>query len=664
MQTIDWVLTVVPILFVLGVAVRTRRFVRSVADFLAGGRCAGRYLIANAYGESAAGVANTMSKFEIVMVSGFTVTFWNTLSTPLLLLVAVSGFVVYRYRETRALTLAQLFEMRYSRRFRLFMGMLAFGAGILNYGIFPAVSSRFFVYFLGLPEFVHGVPTFAVIMAAYLSCVLGMLMAGGQITLMITDCVEGLVSMLILLVVVLAVFATVGWGQAVHVLASQPPERSMIDPFDAWQVADFNVWYVVMALVLSIYGTMALQNTQGFNAAARSAHESRMAGILGKWRLDIRIMLLLGITTAAVTFLRHPAFAAQSHQANALLAGIPDEQVRTQMTVTAALKYLLPAGVKGLFCSTMVMGLLAGDCSHIHSWGSIFVQDVLLPLRGGRPLGTRQHLLWLRTAMAGVAAFAFVFSLLFTQTHYIALWWQITNAIFISGAGAAIIGGLYWRRGTTAGAWFAVIVGAITSLAGIVLKQYWPDVVHGTAWRLPTRFPLNGIQVAFASAALASVGYVAISLLTCRQAFDLNRILHRDESRTVPSVDQRHWLSRALGFNDDFTRSDKWIAGGLVAWSMLLAAVSAGTVVWNVAIGRWPITWWGTYWLIFGIGVPFLLGLTTFLWFTAGGLRDMRGFFAASRTLRRDASDNGQVTPTATEPAPRPTESPVAEHVH
>src|SRR5213080_4968129 len=97
---------------------------------------------------------NTMSKFEIVLVSGFTVTFWNSLSTPIILLVAVSGFVVYRYRETRALTLAQFFEMRYSRRFRLFMGVLAFGAGILNYGIFPAISSRFFVYFIRLPTHV------------------------------------------------------------------------------------------------------------------------------------------------------------------------------------------------------------------------------------------------------------------------------------------------------------------------------------------------------------------------------------------------------------------------------------------------------------------------------------------------------------------------------
>src|SRR2546423_11343055 len=105
MQPIDWVGVILPLALVVAFALYTRQFVRSVADFLAGGRCAGRYLIANAFGESAAGVANTMSKFEMIMVCGFTLTFWNSFSAPILLLVAASGFVVYRYRETRALTL-------------------------------------------------------------------------------------------------------------------------------------------------------------------------------------------------------------------------------------------------------------------------------------------------------------------------------------------------------------------------------------------------------------------------------------------------------------------------------------------------------------------------------------------------------------------------------
>ena len=80
MQPIDWLLLLIPLLLILAFAIYTRQFVKSVADFLAGGRCAGRYLIANAFGESAAGVANTMSKFEMIMVSGFTLTFWNSFS--------------------------------------------------------------------------------------------------------------------------------------------------------------------------------------------------------------------------------------------------------------------------------------------------------------------------------------------------------------------------------------------------------------------------------------------------------------------------------------------------------------------------------------------------------------------------------------------------------
>src|SRR5205809_2154875 len=112
MQTVDWILVIAPLIVVLGFAVYTKRYVKSVADFLSGGRCAGRYLLANARGESDAGLANTISKFEIFLVSGFVLSFWERISYPLFLLVSISGFVIYRFRETRALTLAQFLEMR------------------------------------------------------------------------------------------------------------------------------------------------------------------------------------------------------------------------------------------------------------------------------------------------------------------------------------------------------------------------------------------------------------------------------------------------------------------------------------------------------------------------------------------------------------------------
>ncbi len=196
----------------------------AVADFMAGGRAAGRYLICNAKGEAGSGVANTLSKFQPILISGFILSWWD-ISVPVSMIFAMFGFVVYRYRQTRAMTLGQFFEMRYSRNFRLFAGMLGFVAGILNYGIFPAVSSQFFVYFLDLPQQVqighiavptkvpHGallahrgagksphvaylVPHWCrrkvLIMAGYLSIAMWMMTVGGQITLMVTHCVEGI----------------------------------------------------------------------------------------------------------------------------------------------------------------------------------------------------------------------------------------------------------------------------------------------------------------------------------------------------------------------------------------------------------------------------------------------------------------------------------------
>src|SRR5438477_6385123 len=194
MHPIDWLFVAAPLTLILLIALWTRRYVKSVADFLAAGRCAGRYLLANARGEAESGLASSLAVFEQIFVAGFVLNFWEKLQTPVIVLIGISGFVVYRLRETRAMTLAQFFEMRYSRNFRLFMGFLAFLSGILNYGIFPAVSARFFIYFLDLPHAVHlgpmAISTFAILMASYLTCTVLMTLAGGQVTLMVVDCVE------------------------------------------------------------------------------------------------------------------------------------------------------------------------------------------------------------------------------------------------------------------------------------------------------------------------------------------------------------------------------------------------------------------------------------------------------------------------------------------
>jgi SSS family solute:Na+ symporter len=635
-------MTLLPILLVIAIAAYTRRYIRGVADFVAGGRAAGRYLICNAKGEASAGVANTMSYFQSMMVSGFVLAWWNAITIPVWMLVSIFGFVVYRYRQTRAMTIGQFFEMRYSRRFRLFAGLLGFVSGLLNYGIFPAVSSKFFVYFLGLPQQIHWgsahVPTYVLIMAGYLTCALWMMIAGGQITMLVTNCLEGILSHAVYLVVIAAIFLTISWTQMRHTLLAAPPGYSLINPFDAYKVSNFNLWYALITLVVGsqgIYCTMAVQKDNSFTSAARTPHEARMGGVLGNWRLLARYVMLYVVVIGAMTFIRQPNFPGF-----AALHAISQVQVQDQMQVPIALRFLLPAGAKGLFCAMMVLGLLAGDSAHMLTWGNVFIQDVVLPWHGA-PLSPRLHVLILRLAVCGVAAFAFVFSIIFRQTQYIAMWWAVTEGIFVCGAGAAIIGGLYWKKGTVIGAWSAIITGSFLALFGIVAPYLF------------NHFPFNGTQMKFFAAAASSLVYVLVSLLTCRHDHDMDRLLNRgrfaiaDDQAATPAA-ARRWtqhfrLSKILGFDQDFTRSDKIVAAGLFFWSVFwLLFVLVGTA-WNLWIHPWSNQTWVNYWFISGIVLPLIIALLTLIWFGIGGTMDLLLFFRRLATMRRDAADDGTV---------------------
>jgi SSS family solute:Na+ symporter len=201
MHLLDWGLVAFALIIVFGVGALTQRYMRSVADFMAGGRVAGRYLLAVASGEMSAGAVVFAATFEVIAKAGFTWTWWQWINVPVGLMIAITGFVIYRYRETRSMTLAQFFEIRYSKRFRVFTGCLGFFAGIVNFGIIPAVGAQFITAFVGLPPMVtilgSNIPTYMLVMSVLLSITLMLTLAGGQITVMVTDCLEGIVSQIL-----------------------------------------------------------------------------------------------------------------------------------------------------------------------------------------------------------------------------------------------------------------------------------------------------------------------------------------------------------------------------------------------------------------------------------------------------------------------------------
>lgn len=659
---LDWLMMILPLVAVIAIGIKARRHMRSVADFMAGGRVAGRYLVAVSDGMAAMGLITVVAVFEFYYKSGFAIGHWNNLAVPVWLFINLTGYIVYRFRETRAMTMAQFFEIRYSKRFRVFTGVLCYLSGIVNYGIFPAVAARFFIHYCGLPQQVEllgvGIPTFAALMALFLGIALFIVLGGGHLTSMVTDCVQALFGYAIYLAIAVAILVIFRWEQIATALLDRPPGESLLNPFDTGKLQDFNLAYVLISIVGSVYAYMAWQGNQGFNCAAVSPHEAKMGRVLGTWRAGALYVMLALIAAAAYTFMHHPDFAPQAAEASAELAAIGDATLRTQVTVPVAVSHFLPIGLIGAFAAVMLFLMISTDTTYLHSWGSILIQDVVLPLRK-TPFTPEQHIRWLRWSIAGVALFAFLFSLLFRQNDYILMFFSITGAIFLGGAGSVIVGGLYWSRGTSAGAWAAMIAGALLGGGGLLLQQVWPafvDAVSGLGvaadWFAAHRekFPVNGQWMWLYAFSTAIVAYVVVSLLTCRQPFNMDRMLHRgayarveDRPRDQTPV-ARNWLDRYLGVDAEFTRGDRALSYSVFAWTMFTFIIWLAATLLNLwPRTRWSGAGWAVYFHIVGIWMPLLVGAVTSVWFSWGGIRDLRLLFRRLAEMRRNTLDDGRV---------------------
>ena len=153
-----------------------------------------------------------------------------------------------------------------------------------------------------------------------------------------------------------------------------------------------------------------------------------MSKIIQTTKTQLQGLQMIIIPIAAYTFMHHPDFSAGAEKVMAVLSGVDNEMVKGQMVVPVALRYILPVGLLGGMCAIMFSAFVSNHDMYLLSWGSVFVQDIILPITRKTPT-PRQHLIYLRWAVLGVAVFIFCFSLLFRQTQYIYMFWAVTAAI-------------------------------------------------------------------------------------------------------------------------------------------------------------------------------------------------------------------------------------------
>jgi solute:Na+ symporter, SSS family len=636
LSPIDWLIAITCYIVLFYIVIKSKKYIKGVVDFLSAGRSAGRYMLTVSQGMVALGAITVVAQWEMNYVAGFNLRWWEFTMAVVILIITVSGWVLYRFRQTRALTMAQFLEMRYSRRFRIFAGILAFISGLLNFGIFPAVTTSFLIYFCGLPHafYLAGfeVSTFPVVMAMLLVISLYFVFAGGQIAVIFTEFIQGIFANLAFVVIIIFCLILVNWNQIFEAVTMAPDNASLINPYKTREVPHFNFWFFVINAIGLVYTKLSWQGTQGFYSSAKSAHEAKMGEVLSNFREIPKMLFLVFIPIVAYTILHHADFSSISSSVNDTLSTVDSPALQNQLRIPLVLSEILPVGLMGVFLVVMIMAAVGTNNSYLHSWGVIFIQDIVMPFRK-KPIKPEVHLRILRLSILGVCIFVFFFSLYFPLTQYIVLYFAITAAIFVGGSGAVIIGGLYWKRGTTTAAWSAMITGSVIAVTGIIILQVNPQ------------FFIDGQRFWAVAMGGASVVYIVVSLLGKKQEFNMDRMLHRgkyaikSEIEIVEKVPQAGF--KVMGMGKEFTRGDKIIYLAAYTWTFIWVVVFIVGTIFNLSRDI-PDASWMSFWRVFVIS-NLAASVIIVIWFTIGGIKDFREMIERLKHMIRDPKDDGSV---------------------
>ena len=326
-----WLFVLVCFGFVMYMAFYSRKYIRDAVDFLAAGRVGGRYVLSVAGMESALGMMALISLVEMKYQSGLSLEFWNVFLLPLGMILSLTGFCIYRYRQTRSLSLGEFLERRYNRPLRIFAMILRTSAEMLTNTIGPAIAARVFIYLFDWPAKLHfwglTIDTFMLVMAVTLLLALTIISCGGMLALLVTDCVQGLLCYPIFVIFVIYVFYNFSWdNEIVPTLANRVPGESFLSPFDISNLKDFNAF----AIFVTIFGTVLNRGIWyggGQTSSARTPHEQKMSGILGELRGAFSSIMVLLFALMVIVIFQHPNHFKTAHNIRQALSRTVVEDV-------------------------------------------------------------------------------------------------------------------------------------------------------------------------------------------------------------------------------------------------------------------------------------------------------------------------------------------------
>ena len=453
---LDWIIIVVYLAGCMTAGIWMRRYVRNVEDFAVAGREMDVNLGIASLAATELGVVTLMYAAQLGYEKGLAGATIGVLTAAAMFLVGRTGFVIQPLRAAGVMTIPELFQKRFGTKVRWLAGFFVVLGGVLNMGIFLRLGGDFLVHATGMPS-----KYLEWVMTALLSLVLLYTVFGGMLSVLVTDYLQFLVMGLGIVIVSILVISDVGWTSLINQLwakynaAPAVAGHAAAHPFNPFHSSNLGWTYILWMFVFQIAVACTWQTQISRVLASKDEHVAKKIYTRTSFYFVGRFALPVLWGAAAMVYFSNRG-------------GLP-AGVDSLTAMPVYLSTILPVGIIGLVIAGMLAAEMSTDSGYLLTWATVIYNDLIMPCFKN-PLSGKTQLLITRGIVLAIGVFLVFYGLWYQMPGNAWDYLAVTGSIYISSIFTLLVAGLYWPRANSAGAFAALILGALGPLTFLFIN--------------------------------------------------------------------------------------------------------------------------------------------------------------------------------------------------
>lgn len=427
----DWAIVIFALVLISVSGYAVRKYIHNLSDYLVAERAMGPWVGTASLVSTEIGIITFVYFAELGYVAGFSAFIIALIGGLAAFAVGKTGFVIKHLRELEIMTVPEYFQKRYTRGVRILAGCLMAFGGALNMGIWPKLEASFLNIVLGI-RMEHLPATMAIL----LLIVLVYTAAGGMVSLIVTNYIQYLFLSLGAIIITVVALHSVGFSSIVSSVQTNLGKAG----FNPLTNHEFGLAFLVWQVAISLASMTTWQSISMRSFAAKDTRTGKKMFKLTGVLFVGRGVLPIFWGVAALAF-----FGSRMNHRDAM----------AHLVAT-----ILPHGLLGLVVAGMVAASLSSFSGYLLAWSSIISRDIVSPLLR-RDLSEKGKVLLTRVTVIGLTGFIMVWGLIYTIPGPAYFYLNITADLFVAATFVSVVGGAYWRRSSSLGAYLAFILGCV-----------------------------------------------------------------------------------------------------------------------------------------------------------------------------------------------------------